>query len=392
MKKVMLVYDCLLSEKNGANTVINQIVGSEYLKKNGILVEAFSPDKWIAAGDVNSTLVKKSTLKSKIKSTWLFLTKYSTLATSSYLFFISRIAKRIALSYIATNPKPSEVAFFHTLYPCYYYLKNRKTIQPTVLVMHTSGDTFKMFRTYYRALERSYYYRWLLKMEEYVLQNVDRISFVAETSMNEFIKTHPYIDTKKISFIYNGVADETTLNTARKKGNVMEICCVASISRRKGQYYIIEALKRFNHATFPNVHFTFVGDGNDRKDLQIDVHHAGLDKYVSFVGVSQEVDKYLGNSDAYILPSEDEGLPMAIIEAMRANLPIVATPVGGIPEMVKDGYNGIIIQPSIESVYCFLSNLDTYNWHEMGKNARKVFEEKFTVKRMLDGYLKLLDI
>lgn len=391
MRKVTLIYDCLLSERNGANTVIRQLINNPELEKKGVFVKSLSPDDWGRVGVNHDTSSKRATIKKRIKTLLLWLTRYSSVVTALYLYYFSRVANRIAKEYVMSNPPLDEVAFFHTLYPCYYYLKHRKTYQPTVLVMHTSGDTFKMFRTYYKALEGSLYYKWLLKMEKYVLQHVDKISFVAEKSAQYFLELHPYVSPNKVSFIYNGVPDVISAYRSRQKSDVMEFCCVASISNRKGQHFIIDALKRFPKDDMPKVHFTLVGDGPDRQELYNDVILFGLDDYITFAGISQNVDEYLANSDAYILPSEDEGLPMAIIEAMRASLPIVSTPVGGIPEMVEQGKNGLLIQPCSKDVYNLLNHLNDYNWNEMGKQARLTFENKFTTEKMISGYSKLLN-
>ena len=390
MGKVTLVYDCLLSEKNGANTVIRQLINNSYLENKGIYVKSLSPDDWGWTGVNQGGANRKKTVKKHIKSLLLLLTRYSSIATAIYLYFVSRVSKKISNEYIKSNPPSNEVVFFHTLYPCYYYLKQRKTNQPTVLVMHTSGDTFKMFRTYYRTLDGSLYYKWLLKMEKYVLKRVDRINFVAEKSAQYFLELHPYVNPSKVSFIYNGVPNIKQLERATLNTDRMEFCCVASVSERKGQKYIVEALKEFKNERIPNVHFTIVGDGPDRNILEEDVKKSGLEKFISFVGVSLNVDEYLYRSDAYILVSEDEGLPMAIIEAMRASLPIVSTPVGGIPEMVEHGENGLLIQPCTNEVYNLLNHLNDYNWKEMGNKARQTFEDKFTTEKMLEGYSKLL--
>ena len=120
------------------------------------------------------------------------------------------------------------------------------------------------------------------------------------------------------------------------------------------------------------------------------IKHNGLQEYVSFVGIRNDVESYLNKSDVFMLPSEDEGLPMAILEAMRASLPIVATNVGGIPEMLSDGSNGVMIEPNVESVCKFINDFFNYDWHNMGINSRKLFEEKFTVDQMVDNYSKLL--
>ena len=169
----------------------------------------------------------------------------------------------------------------------------------------------------------------------------------------------------------------------------IEICCVASISERKGQRNVIEALKNFG-SVIPNVHFTFIGEGEIRPSLELKVKEYNLENYVTFVGVSNDVESYLSKSDIFMLPSMDEGLPMSIIEAMRAGLPIVSCPVGGIPEMVVTGENGVLIEPSIKGVYEFLSLIDKYDWGYMSKRSRLTFEQKFTSDKMVVEYCNLL--
>jgi len=248
-----------------------------------------------------------------------------------------------------------------------------------------------MVRTYYPSLENSYLYKRMKQREEYVIKNVDRINFVSESSKNLFLKLHPDINPEKVYYIYNGISDEIKAVRTKPKKDIMEICSVASISRRKGQHFIIEALKMFDKDDLPNVHFTFVGDGSDRKGLENEVKGAGLDNYITFAGITQNVDEYLVNSDAFILPSVDEGLPMAILEAMRDSLPVISTKVGGIPEMIEDGYNGLFINPCAEDIYHLLAHLKDYDWGLMGLNARITYEEKFSVDKMVEGYAKLLN-
>ena len=138
------------------------------------------------------------------------------------------------------------------------------------------------------------------------------------------------------------------------------------------------------------MHFTFVGDGISRAQLEKDVKDSGLNGYVTFIGVTNNVDEYLKNSDIYILPSEDEGLPMAIIEAMRASLPIISTSVGGIPEMIENGINGLLIAPNADSIVNVLEHIEDCDWLSMGQCARRTFEDKFTLEKMLRGYSTIL--
>ncbi len=390
--KVTLIHSVYLSHKNGANTVIRLLLGNkDRFQKNGIELKGIAPDENTYSTEEGGMYARlRKDVSTFIKNILIRLSQHFEWAVKKTMYLREqRSGEMMAKQYIGSNPCQDEVAFFHTLFTCYYYLKNRKVKQHVVLVLHTNGEPFKMQRIYYSKLEGSSFYQELLDIEHYVLENVDRIVFVAKKPREVFIETHPYIDPQKVYYVYNGVESFEPLYRERKKSEEkMEICCVASITPRKGQHFIIEALESMERK--PNVHFTFVGDGSDRIVLEEIVRNNGLQDYVVFVGVSNDVERHLRNSDAYILPSEDEGLPMAILEAMRASLPIISTPVGGIPEMVKDGYNGVLIQPSSESVRVFLDHISSFDWFTMGNNSRKVFEEMFTVERMVDEYSKIL--
>lgn len=393
MIKVKLIHHMYLSAPNGANTVMNSLLASRnQFGQKGIEMSFMSPDSFAPRSFSSESQAQlKYSWRSKANRLLKGVTRYSALAADLMIYLTEiRPSKRIIKNYFNSDPEKEEVAFFHTLVPCYFFLKNNKNDQRVIVVCHTNGDNFKMDRIYYPALERSFVYKRLLKMEQYVIQHADKINFVAETAANYFLELHPEADSNKVSFIYNGVPNNLKAFRTKPKTDVLEFCCVASISKRKGQHYIIDALKRFSKEELPKVHFTFVGDGPDRESLSADVQSSGLRDYITFAGISQNVDEYLVNSDVYILPSEDEGLPMAIIEAMRASLPIVSTKVGGIPEMIEHQKNGLLLSPCAEDICMLLTHLDDYDWEEMGKHARQTFEEKFTVEKMVERYSKLI--
>ena len=393
MTKVKLIHPAWLSAPNGANTVMNALLQSkELFSQNGIEISSLSYDTFSPRSfDKVSQKSTKAIWRLKLKKWLKDSTKYSRIACDVMIYLTQiRPAKRIVKIYLESTPDCDEIVFFHTMMPCYYFLKHNNHRQHTVVVLHTNGEDFKMEKIYFPMLCKSLVYKKMQKMGDYMMKNVDRINFVSESSMSKFLKEHPEVNPDKVSYIYNGIKDGIINTHSKGKRDVIEFCCVASISKRKGQHYIIKALKMFSHQDVPNVHFSFVGDGSDRKLLEMEVEQAGLEKYVSFVGISQSVDDYLDKSDVFILPSEDEGLPMAIIEAMRASLPIVSTPVGGIPEMVEDGNNGLLIEPTAMSVYNLLCKVESYDWHIMGLNARKTFEKKFSIQKMVSGYVKLM--
>lgn len=393
MIRVTLVHCVFLSLKNGANTVMRALLSStDQFSEQGIALRSLTPDKFSTRIIDKETICLKDKLRNIITETLITLSKRSRLAAAA-IFYIreQRSAKIIAKRYIASeNYKNDDVVFFHTLFPCYYFLKYRTSQkQKIVMVLHTNGETFKMSKIYYPALGKSRYYKKVLQMEEFTLQHADRINFVSKASRENFLQLHPDLDPKKVFYIYNGIENcpaiiRTHLHTP------LEVVCVASISERKGQHYIVDALKTVDDSMRGKVHFTFVGDGISREQLERDVKDNGLEKYITFAGVTNKVEEYLKQSDIYILPSEDEGLPMAIIEAMRASLPIISTPVGGIPEMIDQESNGLLIEPTVESFSSLICRIDQFDWLKMGRNARKTFEERFLLEKMVEGYSEIL--
>lgn len=392
MQRVTLIHSVYLSHKNGANTVIRLLLANKKrFTENGIDIYSLAPNENVYSPEKGGMYAKiRKEVSTLTKKILINLAQYQEWAIKKVIYLRDqRSGEMMANKYLSQNPSEEEVVFFHTLFTCYYYLKNRVKRQHVVLVLHTNGEPFKMQRIYYNKLESSAYYKEMLEIERFVLEQVDRIVFVAQKPREVFLQCHPYVNQQKVFCVYNGVENSEVVEKSIKKENeTIEICCVASITPRKGQHYIVEALEKMEKK--PNVHFTFVGGGTDRVVLEERVKRDGLQEFFTFAGITNDVDSYLKRSDVYILPSEDEGLPMAILEAMRASLPIVSTPVGGIPEMLEDGYNGIMIEPNVASVKHFLENLQVFDWATMGKNARAMFEKKFTVDKMVDEYSKVL--
>ncbi len=98
-------------------------------------------------------------------------------------------------------------------------------------------------------------------------------------------------------------------------------------------------------ASLPNARFLLVGDGPYGPQVTAWAREAGLDDALVRPGLQVDVAPFLGVMDAYLITSEFEGLPLALLEAMAAGLPVVSTPAGGIPEVVRDGATGLLVPP-----------------------------------------------
>ncbi|MCD4698982.1 MAG: glycosyltransferase, partial [Phycisphaerae bacterium] len=108
-----------------------------------------------------------------------------------------------------------------------------------------------------------------------------------------------------------------------------------------------------------------------------------------------DVPALLAGFDIFVLPSRSEGLPLAILEAMAAGLPIVATDVGGVSEAIRDGKNGLLVQPELPQVMAdviikFADSEDMMN--SLGQAARVRFGERYELSCMVNAYARLMEI
>ena len=122
------------------------------------------------------------------------------------------------------------------------------------------------------------------------------------------------------------------------------IGAVGRLSEEKGHTVLLAAAKSLV-AEFPDLCFMLVGDGPEREKLMQEVAALGLQKHVIFAGVCSDIPKALAVMDIFVLPSLTEGLPMALLEAMAAKKPIIATAVGSIPRVIRNQENGVIVPP-----------------------------------------------
>ncbi len=125
------------------------------------------------------------------------------------------------------------------------------------------------------------------------------------------------------------------------------VTTIARLYVMKGLPYLLEAIAQIKQ-TYPAIQFKVYGDGPLHQALLTQARQLGLDGAAIFVGMfrRQALPAIMAQTDIFVLPSILEGLPLSIIEAMAYGCPIVATAVGGIPELIEDGVNGLLCQPA----------------------------------------------
>jgi glycosyltransferase involved in cell wall biosynthesis len=124
-----------------------------------------------------------------------------------------------------------------------------------------------------------------------------------------------------------------------------KILFVGRLHPIKGVRYLILAMNKV-HEKKPEARLILVGDGEEREMLEALSIQLGIQKYIQFVGElpHEKVQTFMHQADVFVLPSLSEGLPNVILEAMACGLPIVATRVGGIPDLIKNGVHGYLVE------------------------------------------------
>ncbi len=194
------------------------------------------------------------------------------------------------------------------------------------------------------------------KVEWFALHHFcDRVISVSEEAGQYHIEVSG-ASSSQVTTIYNGIDLSGFLNMdqARERITVRSelkiplganvLITVAVLRPQKGIQFMIRALPAVL-ASHPNTYYLIVGDGSHHAALLEEVQKVGLDERVIFTGMRKDVSRLLAASDVFVLPTLTEALPTVLAEAMAAKLPIIASRVGGIPEMVADGQNGCLVEP-----------------------------------------------
>lgn len=166
------------------------------------------------------------------------------------------------------------------------------------------------------------------------------------------------------------------------------------LNRQKNHELLIAALQRLQGSepkgagdagSPPGVLVLIAGDGDLRASLEQQA--AGLP--VRFLGVRRDMPRLMAAADAFVLPSRWEGNPMAVMEAMAASLPVIATDVGCVSELVVPGTGRVVPEGDVGALAAAMRELGRDECRQLGRAAAKVARERFDVGVMTDGYLRV---
>ncbi|MTV49907.1 glycosyltransferase [Heliobacillus mobilis] len=212
------------------------------------------------------------------------------------------------------------------------------------------------------------------------------------------------IPASKLAVIHNGVDDKKFYrlcqNSAAGTGLRQEleiadeVTLVGMVGRFhpvKGHKYLIEAARDIIKI-HQNVRFLFVGDGFYRDVIEESIREEGLDSFFIFAGFREDIANVYSALDILALPSLSEGLSLTLMESMLCGCPPVVTAVGGNPEIICNGKNGLVVPPgdSLALAAALVRLMDNpTEAKKMGEAARRTVEERFTAQRMAERTLVL---
>lgn len=167
--------------------------------------------------------------------------------------------------------------------------------------------------------------------------------------------------------------------------DAMVIGSVGWLTDIKGHRYLLEAVASLK-LEFPAIHLVLVGSGDQQDALLRQAQAAGISRAVHLVGHRDDVASCLAGMDVFVLPSLNEGMGRALVEAMAAGLPVIATRVGGVPALIDHGNNGLLVAPGdaqalADALRSYLRQPDLAT--RVGEAARRSVDARFSSSQMV---------
>jgi len=249
---------------------------------------------------------------------------------------------------------------------------------------------------------RAFWKNWLVLLAEKMTAPLKNVIIVNSEIDRKLTLKYRIAKKSKIFKIYNSI-DANSLNFLSREEarsrlhleqSVKTIGTVANFYKTKGLKYLIEAAHELSKAEPYLVKFVIIGEGKQRLQLENLIKKYHLEDKVFLKGRMPDAYQYLKAFDVFVLPSLKEGFPWIILETMAAEIPIITTNVGALPEIIENGKEGILVEQKNSQILA-----EKINWclshsvqaQKMGIKAKEKIEKEFVLQKMIKETERLLD-
>lgn len=210
-------------------------------------------------------------------------------------------------------------------------------------IVHTEHNTWPTYRPLTRWANRLTYPRntAVIAVSQAVADSIDPIPFAQRWPPVHVIHHGPELPASTVSTGQTRAYARAALGLS---GNAVVIGTVGNFTRKKDHATLLQAAARIR-AQHDELRLVLIGSGPLEGELRRSTRELGLNEQVLFAGSREDVTDLMPAFDVFALSSRNEGLPIALLEAMGLGVPCVATAVGGVPEVVTDGREGLLVRP-----------------------------------------------
>ncbi len=264
------------------------------------------------------------------------------------------------------------------------YIPKRIRILPLITTVHgwtSTGTAFSLMRLY----------EWL---DSLTLFRMDAVVLV-----NKNMLSHPNLIGKKkvrLHIVDNGIVEKEPVaypreNLQLKQDRGLNLVAVGRLSPEKGFDVLLKSLARVGERGV-EVTLVLFGEGGGRRKLEDLISQLGLQKRVKMPGFFENAAATFSYFDALVMPSLTEGLPITLLEAMRAKLPVIASKVGGIPDVLRNGVSGLLVRKGdVEELATAIRKLASSQStrRELSREAHLIFLKNYSAAQMAASYRKI---
>ena len=321
---------------------------------------------------------------------WKRVVRALTPKTIKLLLFHVRTVRAVARGF--RQEAVDAIHFIHTAYP---------SLEIPLLASRLARIPVRISDVQTIPLEARRFPRVRRTILRLALQSPTHVRVMSHAMMRD-VRRHYRLPKRKLRLVSNGVDvgrfsrlehPDRFKAALGLPADARVVVLIGRLAPEKGHGVLLDAARSLKNR-HPRTRYLFVGDGPMRDELSGMVQARGLEPWVRWLGFRDDVPQILGMADLLVLPSVAvEGMPVVILEAMAAGVPVIASDIGGVREMVVDGETGKVVRPgnpvALAQALDDMLSLDEAALRTIGLAGRRRVEERYAWPRMLEQLLTM---